>query len=79
MDTQRRQKPRGWLERQGAGLCESAGYELETSPARGRKPSRLFLRKNDWDEEEVDERKNSKRSKLTDQQKPAGVELLIWK
>jgi hypothetical protein len=79
MDAQGRQIREGRFERQGSGLCESARHEFETSPTRGRKPSRLFLRQNDWDEKEVDERQNSKRSKLTDQQKPAGVELLIWK
>jgi len=79
MAAQRGQIREGRLERQGTGLCESARHELETAPARRWKPSRLFLRQNDWIKEEVDERQNSKRSKLTDQQKPAGVELLIWK
>jgi hypothetical protein len=79
MAEERGQIREGRLERQGSGLCESARHELETSPARRWKPSRLFLRQNDWDEEEVDERQNSKRSKLKDQQKPAVVELLIWK
>jgi hypothetical protein len=67
MAEERRQEPEWRLERQGAGLREKARHEFETAPARRWKPSRLFLRQNDWDEEEVDERQDSKRSEFTDQ------------
>jgi hypothetical protein len=67
MATQGRQKPQGWLERQGASLSQKARDEFETSPAGRRLTPRLFLRKDDWHEEEVDQRKNGQRSELTHQ------------
>lgn len=76
MDTQGRQKPQGRLERQGAGLCKKAGDEFKTASARRGKPSRLFLRQNDWDEEEVDFRENRERPEQPYQQEPTGMELL---
>jgi len=64
MDTQRRQVREGWLERQGASLREKARDELETAATRGRLKARLFLRPYEWDEKEIDIRKNSERPEL---------------
>ena len=80
MATQRGQVRKGRLECQGAGVLqqgEPRQARLEGSTARGRLTPRLFLRKNVWDEKETDERENGQRPELADQQKPAGVELLI--
>ena len=76
MDAQRGQIREGRLKRQGASLCQSARHELETSPAGRRLTARLLLCKDEWHEEEVDQREDGQRSKLTHQQEPAGVELL---
>jgi len=76
MDSQRRQEPRGWLERQGTGLRESARHEFETAPARRRLPARLFLCEDEWHEKEANQREDGERSKLAHQQKPTGLELL---
>jgi len=76
MAEERRQVREGRLERQGSGLRESARHELETSPAGRRLTARLLLCKDEWYEEEADQRKDGQRPKLTDQQKPTGVELL---
>jgi hypothetical protein len=64
MDSQRRQEPQRRLERQGPSLCEKARDELETASTRRRIKARLFLCKNEWDEKEVDIRKNSERPEL---------------
>jgi hypothetical protein len=64
MATQRRQIREGWLERQGASLREKARDELETAATRRRIKARLFLRSHDWDEKEIDIRKNSERPEL---------------
>jgi len=64
MDAQRRQIREGWLERQGASLREKARDELETAATRGRLKARLFLRPYEWDEKEIDIRKNSERPEL---------------
>jgi hypothetical protein len=64
MDAQRRQIREGWLERQGASLREKARDELETAATRGRLKARLFLRSYEWDEKEIDIRKNSERPEL---------------
>jgi hypothetical protein len=64
MDTQRRQEPQRRLERQGASLCEERRDELETAATRGRLKARLFLRKDEWNEEKTDIRKNSERPEL---------------
>ena len=54
MATQGRQESRGRLERQRTGFRKSAGHEFEASPTRGRQQARLFLCKDDWDEEKAD-------------------------
>jgi hypothetical protein len=64
MDTQRRQEPQRRAERQGASLREKARDELETAATRGRIKARLFLRPYEWDEKEIDIRKNSERPEL---------------
>jgi hypothetical protein len=64
MATQRRQIGEGWLERQGASLREKARDELETAATRRRLKKRLFLRSYEWDEKEIDIRKNSERPEL---------------
>jgi hypothetical protein len=64
MATQRRQIREGWFERQGASLREKARDELETAATRRRLKARLFLRSHDWDEKEIDIRKNSERPEL---------------
>jgi len=63
MDAQGRQIREGWLERQGPSLREKARDELETAATRGRLKARLFLRPYEWDEKEIDIRKNSERPK----------------
>ena len=67
MAEERRQEPKGWLECQGSRLREKARHELETSPAGRRLTPRLFLRKDDWHEEEIDEREDGQRPELADQ------------
>jgi len=64
MDTQRRQEPQRRLERQGPSLCETRRAQLETASTRGRLKARLFLCKDEWDEKEIDIRKNSERPEL---------------
>jgi hypothetical protein len=64
MDAQRRQEPQRRAERQGASLREKARDELETAATRGRLKARLFLRPYEWDEKEIDIRKNSERPEL---------------
>jgi hypothetical protein len=64
MDTQRRQEPQRRLERQGASICETRRAQLETTSTRGRLKARLFLRKDEWNEKEIDIRKNSERPEL---------------
>jgi hypothetical protein len=64
MATQGRQEPQRRLERQGASLCEERRARLETTSTRGRLKARLFLRPHEWDEKEVDIRKNSERPEL---------------
>jgi hypothetical protein len=66
MDTQGRQEPQWWFKRQGTGLCEKAGHEPEASTARRRQQARLFLCKDDWNEEKTHIRENGERPKLTD-------------
>jgi hypothetical protein len=67
MAEERRQVREGRLERQGSGLRESARYELETSPAGRRLTARLLLCKDEWHEEEANQRQDSQRPELTDQ------------
>ena len=64
MATQGRQIREGWLERQGASLREKARDELETAATRGRLKARLFLCPHEWNEKEIDIRKNSERPEL---------------
>jgi hypothetical protein len=64
MAEKRRQIGEGWLECQGASLREKARDELETAATRRRLKARLFLRPHDWDEKEIDIRKNSERPEL---------------
>jgi len=64
MAAQRRQEPQRRLERQGASLCEERRAQLETASTRRRLTARLFLCKNEWDEKEIDIRKNSERPEL---------------
>jgi hypothetical protein len=64
MATQGRQEPQRWLERQGASLCEERRAQLETTSTRGRLKARLFLRKNEWNEKEVNILRNSERPEL---------------
>jgi len=64
MATQRRQIREGRLERQGASLCEERRAQLETTATRRRIKARLFLRKDEWDEKEIDIRKDSERPEL---------------
>jgi hypothetical protein len=64
MDTQRRQEPKWWTQRQGPSLCEERRAQLETTSTRRRLKARLFLCKDEWDEEKIDIRKNSERPEL---------------
>ena len=61
MAEERRQKPQGWLERQGARLRKNARDEFKTSPAGRRQQARLFLRQNDRNEEETYQREDGER------------------
>jgi hypothetical protein len=67
MAAERGQKSKGWLERQGSSLRQKARNEFETSPAGRRLTPRLFLRKDDWHEKEIDKRKDGQRPELTHQ------------
>jgi len=64
MDTQGRQEPEWRIERQGPSLCEARRSQLETTSTRRRLKARLFLRPNEWNEKEIDIRKNSERPEL---------------
>jgi hypothetical protein len=64
MDSQGRQEPQRRLERQGASICETRRAQLETTSTRGRLKARLFLRKDEWNEKEVNILKNSERPEL---------------
>lgn len=64
MAEKRRQEREGRIERQRSSLCQEARDELEASTARGRQTARLFLRKDDRHEEEVNERKDRQGSKF---------------
>jgi len=67
MAEKRRQIGEGRIERQGSSLREKARHEFETAPARRRLPARLFLCEDGRHEEEVNQRKNRQRPKLTHQ------------
>jgi hypothetical protein len=64
MATQRRQEREWRLERQGPSLCEERRSQLETTSTRGRLKARLFLRKDEWNEKEINILKNSERPEL---------------
>jgi hypothetical protein len=66
MDKERRQEPQRRAERQGTGLREKRGDELEAAATRRRVEARLFLRSNEWHEEEVNVGENGERPKLPD-------------
>jgi len=66
MATQGREESERWSKRQRAGIRKEGGDEFKTSPTRGRIKEGFILRKNDGHEEEVDFRKNGKRSKQQD-------------
>ena len=66
MDKERRQEPRGRLERQGAGLREGARHEFETSSTRGRQQARLFLCEDGRSQKEEYERQDRKRPQFED-------------
>jgi len=69
MAEKRRQESQGRFEREGARLLQQSQprkARVEASTTGGRKPSRLFLRQNDWDEEEIDFREDRERSKQPD-------------
>jgi hypothetical protein len=60
-----RRKESQWRpQRQGPSLSEKRRDELETAATRGRIKARLFLRSHEWDEKEIDIRKNSERPEL---------------
>jgi hypothetical protein len=64
MATQGRQEPEWRFKRQGPSLCETRRAQLETAATRGRLKARLFLCSHEWDEKEIDIRKNSERPEL---------------
>jgi hypothetical protein len=53
MAEERGKESQWWVERQGAGLRESARHELESSPAGRRKAQGFFLRPYVRDEKEI--------------------------
>ena len=80
MDAQRGEIREGRLERQGPGFLQqgqSGQTRIESPTARGRQTPRLFLRKDDWHEEKVNQRENGQRPKLPHKQEPSGLEMLI--
>jgi hypothetical protein len=81
MATQRGEVREGRLERQGTGFLQqgqSGKTRIESTSTRGRLTPRLFLRKNDWDEEKINQREDGQRPELTHKQEPSGLEMLIW-
>ena len=77
MATQGREESERRSKRQGSGIRKEGGDEFKASPTRGRLKKEIFLRENVGDEGQVDFRKNSQRPKQQNQQKPAGMEVLI--
>ena len=70
MATQRGEVREGRLERQRTGFLQcsqSRQAGAEASSTRGRLTARLLLRKDEWHEEEANQRKDSQRSGFTDQ------------
>jgi hypothetical protein len=69
MDEERRQEPKGRLERKGTGFLQrsqSGETRAKASSTRGRLKARLFLREDEWNEEEADQREDRERPKLPD-------------
>jgi hypothetical protein len=69
MDEERRQEPKGRLERKGTGFLQrsQSGETRAKAPStRGRLKARLFLREDEWHEEEADQREDRERPKLPD-------------
>ena len=69
MATSGREEPQRRLERQGSGFLQrsqSGQTGVEAPPARGRQQARLFLCKDDWDEEKTHIREDSQRPKQSD-------------
>jgi hypothetical protein len=62
MAEERGKESQWWLERQGAGLRESARHELETSPAGRRLKEEVILRSYVRHEEKANFRQNCERS-----------------
>jgi len=66
MDKERRQEPERGSKRQGTGLREERGSQPKTTATRRRVEARLFLRSNEWHEEETHIREDGERPKLPD-------------
>jgi hypothetical protein len=62
MAEERGKESQWWVERQGAGLRESARHELESSPAGRRRKEEVILRTYVRNEEKADKRQNRERS-----------------
>jgi hypothetical protein len=66
MDKERGKEPQWRFKRQRASLCQKTRDELEAAATRRRVEARLFLRSNEWHEEEVNVGENGERPKLPD-------------
>ncbi len=62
MAEERGKESQWWIERQGAGLRESARHELESSPAGRRRKEEVVLRADVRIKEEINFGKNGERS-----------------
>jgi hypothetical protein len=60
MDEERGEEPQRWFKRQRESLCQSARYELETSPAGRRLKERVVLRPYGGSQKEKYEYEDSK-------------------
>ena len=64
MDKKRRKKPGGWSERKGEGILQRSQprkARFESATTRGWIAQGFILREDEWDEEEADISKDSKR------------------
>jgi len=66
MATQRGKESERGSERQGAGLREERGSQPKTTATRRRVEARLFLRSDEWHEEETHIREDGERPKQPD-------------
>jgi len=66
MAAQGREESERRLKRQRSGIRKEGGDEFKASPTRGRIKEEIFLRKNVWNESQVDIREDGKRSKQQD-------------